>query len=1250
LLNITWFRVITAVNSVSNTITIDSGITSQIDITNGYATALIESVTLTNMNNNIGIEDLILMSDYNRNVKDANGYYVDENHANIAIDFNARNCWARRVTGFFYWRSMVSCRWFAHNITIEDCGMLDGVSTDTPKTHAGAREYLFTSAAPNVLFQRCYGRNGRHTFILNQPDATGNVFLDCYADKEHLASEPHQVWSHGNMYDNCRTDGQFKLNSAGASAHGQRAANCMLWNITSNNKRYWEPDIYLDKPRLGLGQQWAIGIINNGTGLGIATPSPESGGWGEAATVESVGSFVEPRSLYLGQLKDRLGQSAVDNIVSPEQRISCQAVWNKMTNQYQSIPEFGDPKNLSWLPQSTNPPAITAHPASVTVTNGATAMFSVTASGTEPLAYQWYKNGAVIGGATALSYTTPATTPADNNAQFKVTVTNLYGAVTSSVAILTGNFGQPMPITVTYNGNTSDSGSVPVDGSTYTNGATVTVLGNPGNLGKTGHTFTNWNTAALGSGTSYAPAATFNITASTTLYAQWTPFTYTVSYAANGADSGTAPGNQTKTHGVTLTLASNSGNLVKSGYIFAGWNTATNGSGTSYPAGGSYTNNSGVTLYAMWVAPLYWDNTGGTANDWGSVANWSTVVGGGTAPAAIPGASDVATFSATPIQGTLQTNINLNADRSVLGLNVLSGVTSNITLLGGGTDRTLTLGALGIVNAGSGQVTIGSSTAGQRVNITLAGSQSCANNGTAYVLINNTVSGSGNPTLTNNGTGSNYIQFQTAITNSVTKVVQDSATSPLRLRDARNAFGSLEVKKGLVRCANAQGTTGPGPLGAGTVTLGNGTDSATVYHADNSSYSYTNSFILATGAGTLTIGILGNTAGTVYTATFTGGVTGNNSLTLENYDDEKLTFSTGALNNSGTITHIGAGTGDLTINSVIGANVTGVIQNSATSRMVLAGANTYTGNTTVSLGTLVLTNNARFATNSTVTIASGAKLQLDFAATNVVAGLVTNGVSLSAGVYSSNNVAPFITGPGRLQVVAQQTYAVTYDGNGHTSGSAPANQTKVQDVTLTLASNSSNLEKAGNIFAGWNTQADGNGTDYAEGATYTANAAVTLYAKWTADTYMISFDGQGGTDPSPADKSVTFDSTYGALATTTRTGYTFAGWWTGAGGTGSEITAASTVANASDHTLYAKWTANPGPSGPGTITNSYNSGTSTLSLSWPAGQGWRLQQQTNSLSTGISTNWVYVTDGSVSSTNILVNPTRPAVFYRLTYP
>ncbi len=78
--------------------------------------------------------------------------------------------------------------------------------------------------------------------------------------------------------------------------------------------------------------------------------------------------------------------------------------------------------------------------------------------------------------------------------------------------------------------------------------------------------------------------------------------TYTVSYNANGATSGTVPTPQTKTHGVTLTLAANSGNLAKSGSIFAGWNTAANGSGTGYAAGGIYNPNASVTLYAKWMA------------------------------------------------------------------------------------------------------------------------------------------------------------------------------------------------------------------------------------------------------------------------------------------------------------------------------------------------------------------------------------------------------------------------------------------------------------------------------------------------------------------------------------------------------------------------------------------------------------------------------------------------------------------------
>ena len=74
----------------------------------------------------------------------------------------------------------------------------------------------------------------------------------------------------------------------------------------------------------------------------------------------------------------------------------------------------------------------------------------------------------------------------------------------------------------------------------------------------------------------------------------------------------------------------------------------------------------------------------------------------------------------------------------------------------------------------------------------------------------------------------------------------------------------------------------------------------------------------------------------------------------------------------------------------------------------------------------------------------------------------------------------------------------------------------------------------------------------------------------------------------------------------------------------------------------------PGPSSPAQLTNALSG--NILSLSWPAGQGWRLQAQTNSITTGISNNWVYVTDSSVSSTNITVNPANPTVFFRLRFP
>lgn len=98
------------------------------------------------------------------------------------------------------------------------------------------------------------------------------------------------------------------------------------------------------------------------------------------------------------------------------------------------------------------PPAITVQPASVTVTAGATATFNVIATGSATLAYQWRRNGTNIAGATSAGYITPATTPADDGAQFSVVVSNAYGSVTSANATLTVNAA---PVITTQPANAS---------------------------------------------------------------------------------------------------------------------------------------------------------------------------------------------------------------------------------------------------------------------------------------------------------------------------------------------------------------------------------------------------------------------------------------------------------------------------------------------------------------------------------------------------------------------------------------------------------------------------------------------------------------------------------------------------------------------------------------------------------------------------------------------------------------------------
>ena len=115
---------------------------------------------------------------------------------------------------------------------------------------------------------------------------------------------------------------------------------------------------------------------------------------------------------------------------------------------------------------------------------------------------------------------------------------------------------------------------------------------------------------------------------------------------------------------------------------------------------------------------------------------------------------------------------------------------------------------------------------------------------------------------------------------------------------------------------------------------------------------------------------------------------------------------------------------------------------------------------------------------------------------------------------SSPRFATYLTGVNntynvKLYKICDDTkYTVTYNGNGNTSGSVPTDNTEYDSGDeVTVKGNTGSLAKTGYTFGGWNTQADGNGTNYTAGSgTFNISANTTLYAKWipTYNVYLAS--------------------------------------------------------------------------------------------------------------------------------------------------
>jgi uncharacterized repeat protein (TIGR02543 family) len=144
----------------------------------------------------------------------------------------------------------------------------------------------------------------------------------------------------------------------------------------------------------------------------------------------------------------------------------------------------------------------------------------------------------------------------------------------------------------------------------------------------TGYTFTGWNTTANGSGTAFTNGALVKFNGDGIFYAQWTvsapPTTATITFNANGGIGYMAP--ETETLNASAAVTANT--FTRTGYTFSGWNTAANGSGTSFTNGQLVQFTASATFYAQWTAvPVTVPFTGTISSNWsGYVLPTSTIV------------------------------------------------------------------------------------------------------------------------------------------------------------------------------------------------------------------------------------------------------------------------------------------------------------------------------------------------------------------------------------------------------------------------------------------------------------------------------------------------------------------------------------------------------------------------------------------------------------------------------------------------
>ena len=272
----------------------------------------------------VGVEHMRLVSDFNYHPR----HRFDPDHSRNAIRMDRIvNSWVRNVTGVHFAYATVLLARQAQQVTVVDCANLDMVSPIQ-----GGERYPFLINGHQNLVMRCYSETGRHDFVLQSRTPGPNAFVDCRAEKAFGVSEPHHRYSHGVLFDNVLVYGDraglWVVNRGrSGTGHGWAGAWTIIWNSGSKVMGVMDPPFARnmiighrpterDEESLMTRKNW----IENTSDIPVNRLEGHDILYLHRHSVVHPEGMVEPRSLFIQQLRDRLGDSAVEAITTQAQR------------------------------------------------------------------------------------------------------------------------------------------------------------------------------------------------------------------------------------------------------------------------------------------------------------------------------------------------------------------------------------------------------------------------------------------------------------------------------------------------------------------------------------------------------------------------------------------------------------------------------------------------------------------------------------------------------------------------------------------------------------------------------------------------------------------------------------------------------------------------------------------------------------------------------------------------------------------